>query len=97
MKFAHDRAIVRKRVGAREPDYSDDYIVKAHKLPNRVFLPYHSLDPADYFARPPALRNDLLKDLAELLAVYCVSRQEAERSGGIGHHCTEWLIQFVCE
>ena len=86
-----------KSVGAREPDYADDYIVEAHKLPQGIFFPCHFLDPADYFARPPALPNDVLKDLAELLAAHTVPREEAQRSAGIGHNCAERLIQFVRE
>src|SRR6516162_2366699 len=97
MKFAHNRAIVCKRVGAREPDYPGDHIVQVHELPDSVFLPRHSLDPADYFARPPALRNDVLKDLTELFAARSLSRQEAKRGAGIGHNCAERLIQFVRE
>jgi hypothetical protein len=68
MKFGQDCAIVRERVGLCKPDRLGDHVVQVHELPGSVRLSHHALDAPDYLTRPLAIRDDVLKHFAELLA-----------------------------
>src|SRR5260370_6874951 len=67
------------------------------ELPGTLLLTRHSFNSVDYLTGSPAIRDDILKDFAQLLAAEAIAFQETEGSPSVGHNCAERLVQLVCE
>src|SRR5258708_26176997 len=97
MKPGQYCAIVCERIGARQPEHLSNHVVKMQELPGTLLLTPHSFNSVDYLTGSPAIRDDILKDFAQLLAAEAIAFQETEGSPSVGHNCAERLVQLVSE
>src|SRR5580704_11010252 len=97
MKLGQYCAIVCKRIGARQPEHRSNHVVKMQEPPGTLFLTPHSFNSVDYLTGSPAIRDDILKDFAQLLAAEAIAFQETEGSPSVGHNCAQRLVHLVCE
>src|SRR5260221_14366011 len=95
MKPSQYCAIVYQRVGARQPDHLSNHVVKIQEPLGTLFLTPHSFNGVDYLTGSSAIRDDILKDFAHLLAAELSAVQEMLGSLGVGHNRGQRLVQLV--
>jgi hypothetical protein len=77
MKLGQYCTIVCERLGAHEPEHLSNHVVKVQELPGTLFLTPHSFNGVDYLTGSPAIRDDILKDFAQLLAAEAIACLQA--------------------
>src|SRR5260221_2473828 len=95
MKPSQYCAIVYQRVGARQPGHLSNPVVKIQEPLGTLFLTPHSFNGVDYLTGSSAIRDDILKDFAHLLAAEPIAVQETQGSPRVGHNRAQRLAQLV--
>src|SRR5260221_2546287 len=95
MKPSQYCAILYQPLGARQPDPLSNHGVKIQEPLGALFLTPNSFNSVDYLTGSLAIRDDILKDFAHLLAAEPIAVQETQGSPGVGHNRAQRLVQLV--